>query len=421
MDTIGYAQRALLPAGLQDVLFPDAAFEALVSESLVNFFAVNGYDRIAPPLIEFEETLLSDSGAATAMQVFRFMDPMSRRMMAVRADMTPQIARIAVTRLANFPRPLRLGYAGHVLRVKGTQFRPERQSIQAGAELIGSASPEADVEVISLMACALAELGIHDVSVDINLPTLVPAILTDFGIERMVAERLRKAIAYKDSTALSVEKESKHAVSILNALVSICGPVDQAVIALAKLDLPPVASFERDSILQVAHLLRIRVPNLTVTVDPAEHRGFEYHTGVSFAIFARSTQGELGRGGRYLVRSQKKSDREEATNVLTAPSIEEPAVGATLCVNAVLDALNRQNRENTYQKSREREQTAHRRLLIPAGTPRVIVRLMQAAGWITVITFDSVAEITAEAKRLGCSHILVEGRPISVYQAAENV
>ncbi|MEE8351272.1 MAG: ATP phosphoribosyltransferase regulatory subunit, partial [Rhodospirillales bacterium] len=111
------ADKALLPAGLSDVLAPDAAFEASVLERLMACFAGHGYDRVEPPLIEFEECLLTGLGEGMGEQTFRIMDPESHKMMGVRADMTPQIARIAAARLSKTPRPLRLSYAGDVLRV----------------------------------------------------------------------------------------------------------------------------------------------------------------------------------------------------------------------------------------------------------------------------------------------------------------
>src|SRR6201995_4273025 len=106
---------ALLPAGLRDLLPPDAETEASAVESLMGVFAAHGYQRVKPPLLEFEDTLLAGSGAAVGTQTFRLMDPDTRRMMGVRADMTPQVARIAATRLAHLPRPLRLSYAGQAL------------------------------------------------------------------------------------------------------------------------------------------------------------------------------------------------------------------------------------------------------------------------------------------------------------------
>jgi ATP phosphoribosyltransferase regulatory subunit len=143
---------ALLPAGLSDLLPPDAETEAASVGALMEVFAAHGYQRVKPPLLEFEDSLLAGSGAAVAEQTFRLMDPDSQRMMGLRADTTPQVARIATTRLANEPRPLRLSYAGQCLRVRGSQIAPDRQIGQAGIELIGHDSPEADAEIVLVAA-----------------------------------------------------------------------------------------------------------------------------------------------------------------------------------------------------------------------------------------------------------------------------
>ena len=117
---------ALLPAGLRDLLPPEAETEAASVEAIMDAFASYGYQRVKPPLLEFEDSLLAGTGAAMAEQTFRLMDPDSHRMMGVRADVTPQVARIATTRLAHWPRPLRLSYAGQCLRVRGA--RPRRRA-----------------------------------------------------------------------------------------------------------------------------------------------------------------------------------------------------------------------------------------------------------------------------------------------------
>src|SRR5512147_1936231 len=150
--------RGLLPAGLADLLPPDAAREARAVDAAIERFAAFGYERVKPPLVEFEESLLGGPGAALASQTFRLMDPVSQRMMGVRPDMTTQVARIATTRLAHRPRPLRLSYAGQVLRVRGSQLRPERQFGQVGAEIVGAAEAAADAEVVLMATAALAEL-----------------------------------------------------------------------------------------------------------------------------------------------------------------------------------------------------------------------------------------------------------------------
>ena len=152
--------RALLPAGLRDLLPPDAETEAASVEALMEVFAAHGYQRVKPPLLEFEDSLLAGSGAAVAEQTFRLMDPDSQRMMGLRADTTPQVARIATTRLAHAPRPLRLSYAGQCLRVRGSQLAPDRQIAQAGIELIGCDNPAADAEIVLVGAEALASVGL---------------------------------------------------------------------------------------------------------------------------------------------------------------------------------------------------------------------------------------------------------------------
>jgi ATP phosphoribosyltransferase regulatory subunit len=197
--------KALLPAGLQDILPPHAAHEAGVAERLLASFAGHGYTRVKPPLLEFEETLMAGTGAAVAQQTFRLMDPVSQRMMGLRADITPQVSRIAATRLARAPRPLRLCYGGQVLRIKGGQLRGERQFGQAGVELIGAAQEAADAEIVLLAAEALQGLGVAGLSVDLSLPPLVSGIAADLGMADAGVAALRQALDRKDEAVAVLE------------------------------------------------------------------------------------------------------------------------------------------------------------------------------------------------------------------------
>jgi ATP phosphoribosyltransferase regulatory subunit len=365
-----FANRALLPAGLRDILPLDAEHEANVVSRLMAHFAAQGYERVKPPLMEFEETLLAGAGAATASQCFRVMDPHSQKMMGVRADMTPQVARIATTRLAGAARPLRLSYAGQVLRVKGSQLRPERQFGQAGIELIGSDSARADAEVAVLAAEALVELGVSGVSIDLSLPTLVPTLLAELKLS--AADSLRGSLDHKD--AAGVAALGGPAAPILSALLSSVGPADRGLEILNGLDLPPAAAAVRDRLAHVVALIREAAPDVVLTVDPVENRGFEYHTGIAFTLFGRNLSGELGRGGRYLAGGV------------------EPAAGATVFMDSVLAALPGAN--------------PPRRILVPAGTPRAWAQALRAQGWVTVAGLEPVADNAAEAQRLGCGHVL---------------
>ena len=379
-----FADKALLPTGMRDVLPPDAEIEASATEQLVACFSSFGYERVKPPLIEFEESLLSGGGAAMSGQTFRIMDPISQRMMGVRADMTLQVARIAMTRLKKSPRPIRLCYGGQVLRVRGTQIRPERQFGQVGSELIGSQNPKADAEVILMAIEALYALGIENLSIDLALPTLAPAIISGLKLDDQTTATLRAALDRKDeATLISLAADlGKDAISQLTAMLRATGPAEAALTSLAKLNLPDGASGERSSLESVINNIRAATPELNVTVDLVESRGLEYHTGVTFTIFAQGIRRELGRGGRYLAGSSETSDGE-------------PATGMTLFMDSVLRAVPAAQEE--------------KRLYLPTETNIAEARKFHGEGWITVDGLKTDADVKAEAKRLSCSHFLSDG------------
>lgn len=371
---------ALLPAGMHDLLPPEAEIEAAVVAQLMATLAAHGYERVKPPLVEFEETLFAGAGAAMATATFRMMDPVAHRMIGVRADMTPQIARIAATRLGNAPRPLRLSYAGQVLRVRASEIRPERQVGEVGAELIGAAGPAADVEVIAVAGAALAALGVSDLSVDLTLPTLVPAVAEAYEIAGARAAALRTALDHKDAAAVAALAGG--AGKLLGQLLAAAGPGAAALADLDRLDLPARAGAERERLGVVLEGLAAAAPGLKVTVDPVENRGFEYHTGISFTFFAggvvaRGPLGELGRGGRY-----------DAGD----PAASEPATGFTLYTDTILGALP--------------DALPPRRVLLPLGVDRSRADALRGEGWVTVAALEPVGDWRAEAHRLGCSHVL---------------
>ena len=167
--------RQVLPAGLSDLMPLEAMLEADVINSLMgSSFTALGYARVKPPLVEFEETLLADGpGAALATNSFRVMDPQSSQMMAIRADMTAQIARLAQTRMAHQPRPLRLAYYGDVLRIKPDPLNPERQLTQVGAEMIGASELVHDAELAVAALTALQDAGVRQLTIDLGVPRLL--------------------------------------------------------------------------------------------------------------------------------------------------------------------------------------------------------------------------------------------------------
>lgn len=377
-------ERALLPAGLADLLAPAAREEAAVVERLIAACEAEGYERVKPPLLEFESTLIAGAGAAVAEQTFRLMDPVSQRMLGLRADMTPQVARIAAYRLGGAPRPLRLCYAGQVLRVKGSQLRPERQFGQVGAELIGPDGAAADAEVCLLAARALMGVGAQALSLDLTLPTLVPLVAAALGLPAAQHRALRTALDGKDAAAVAAAA-GPHAATFL-ALLRCAGPSPEALGTLQALALPPAAANEVARLIEVAGRIAAALPELVLTVDPVEHRGYEYHSGLSFTLFARGVRGELGRGGRYL------SER--------ADSSPEPATGFTLYMDTVLAAVP--------------ARPGKRRIFLPAGTAPLDGVRLRDAGWITVADLAAASDAAAEGRRLNCSHVWQDGAPRSL-------
>jgi ATP phosphoribosyltransferase regulatory subunit len=374
---------ALLPAGLRDVLPPDAETEASAVEALMDVFAAQGYQRVKPPLLEFEDSLLAGSGAAVADQTFRLMDPDSQRMMGLRADTTPQVARIATTRLAGAPRPLRLSYAGQCLRVRGTQLAPDRQIAQAGIELIGCDSPDADAEIVLVAAEALAALGLTRVSFDLTLPMLTPTLLDEAGMTGAARSALARALDRKDAAAVARHGDSL--APVLTELLLAAGPADRALTALAGARLPNSAGGLASRLAEAVAAIRARAPHLRLTIDPVEFRGFRYETGVSVTVYAPGRHEELGRGGRYICGET------------------EPATGLTLFPDAALRA------------APQRE--ARPRVFVPLGASQEAAAALRARGFATVAALAPATDEPAEAHRLGCTHILRDGYAVTLSTA----
>ncbi len=368
------ADKGLLPAGLRDGLPPQAEWEAEITERLLDGFARFGYQRVKPPLIEFERSLLAQGGAALSPQMFRVMDPASQQMLGIRPDITLQVARIAETRLVGMARPLRLCYAGQVLRVRGSQLRPERQFAQAGAELIGAAELAADVEIVVMAARAVTGLGVNNPSLDLTQPMVVPAVCRDLGLDEAATEAVRLALDQKDAAALAAA--AGKADPTLQRILASTGPADRALRALKTLDLKGDAAAMVAELAELAGRLKAAVPALPLTIDIGEVRNFEYHTGISFTLFARGVRGELGRGGRYM-------------------SAAEPATGVTLYLDSLLRALP--------------SPAATKLLFLPAEAAPDEEAKRQAEGWRTLRGLKAGADIRAEAKRLGCTHVLAVG------------
>jgi ATP phosphoribosyltransferase regulatory subunit len=359
---------ALLPAGLRDSLPPEAELEARSIETIMDCFAAHGYQRVKTPLLEFEDSLFTGAGAATMDHTFRLMDPESQRMMGVRADITPQIGRLATSRLTAAPRPLRLAYSGQCLRVRGSQLNPERQLSQAGIELIGIDTAEADAEIILTAAEALHAIGLKNISFDLTFPRLALSLLDDF---EGAPTELVHALDRKDAAAVAAA--GGPIAPLLLQLLEASGPADQAIPALLAIDLPETAKAYAIRIADIVAAVKKSNNALTLTSDPVEFRGYKYHTGICMTVFATGRQAELGRGGRYL------------------SGVSEPATGISLYPDNIVPIA---------PPSQLRP-----RLYLPYGTPREVAAACRAKNFATVAGLSPEDDPFAEAARLNCTHL----------------
>jgi ATP phosphoribosyltransferase regulatory subunit len=318
---------ALLPNGLKDLLPPEAEEEARIITNLLSGFSAFGYDRVKPPLVEFEESLLAAGpGQSLARNTFRVMDPLSQHMMGVRADTTAQISRIAGSRLKDSPRPLRLSYAADVLRVNASQLRTERQFCQVGCELIGASDPRDDVEMSLMALKGLNDLGIKNLSVDLTVPSLIDSLFEAFKTESDEQKIIEALVQKRDRDGLFnlKTKISKCLVELLDC----SGLAAPSMLALKKVKLPKAAK-ENIKTLEIVYdglldaFKAYDLGDIKITIDLIEWRGFDYLNGVSFTVFAPQVRGELGRGGRYLL-----SDKTQ-----------ENATGFTLYMDSVRQAV----------------------------------------------------------------------------------
>ncbi len=319
---------ALLPTGLKDLLPPEAEEEARITTLLLAGFHNFGYNRVKPPLVEFEDSLLAAGpGQSLAQNTFRLMDPVSQKMMGVRADTTAQIARIAGSRLKDMPRPLRLSYAADVLRINASQLRTERQFCQVGCELIGASKSQNDVESCLIALKGLYDLGIENLSIDLTIPALIDTLLSSYKIDQQGQMEIENLLQKRDRDGLEAlnNKISKPLTSLLDC----SGLAEQAIADLKKAKLPKEAKATIKSLDEVYQGLKEALKvygmnNVNITIDLIERRGFAYQSGISFTIFAPQVRGELGRGGRYRL----------------SKNTEEQATGFTLYMDSVRQAVN---------------------------------------------------------------------------------
>lgn len=289
-------RRWLLPEGIEDLLPDEAWHVEAVRRRLLDEFDRHGYQLVAPPLLEYVESLLTGSGRDLDPRTFKLVDQISGRTMGVRADITPQVARIDA-HLLNRKGVTRLCYCGNVLHTRPAGLMASREPMQIGAELYGHEGPEADSEIVRLLARALELAAIATTRIDLGHVGIFRALLAGTGLSSDVEEELFAALQAKDTPALQELAASiaEPARTGLLALPELYGGADVLAEAARRLPATPAILGALDTLRRLANDLA----DLPIGFDLADLRGYHYHNGVVFAAYCDGSAGAVALGGRY--------------------------------------------------------------------------------------------------------------------------
>lgn len=288
--------RWLLPEGISDVLPQEARRLEQMRRALLDLFARWGYELVIPPLIEYVDSLLTGSGADLDLRTFKLIDQMSGRMLGLRADTTPQVARIDA-HILNRSGVVRLAYASQVLHARPLHPLASREPFQVGAELYGHAGLAADAEVLQLAMLALATLGLAGARFDLGHTGVLRAVLASDADAQRRTDDIVAALSSKDGAALAVAIDglSSAAQQGLRTLLKLHGGLD--ILAHARRELPSRPDIT--AALDELEALARQAGAAELSLDLADLHGYRYHTGITFAAYLPGPPGAVLRGGRY--------------------------------------------------------------------------------------------------------------------------
>ncbi len=286
-----------LPEHIEDLLPADARKLERLRRIALDRFERCGYELVMPPLLEYLESLLSGTGHDMDLATFKLVDQLSGRTMGIRADTTPQVARIDA-HLLNRQGVTRLCYAGSVLHTLPAGLGKSRQPFQAGAEIYGHAGMEADIEIQQLMVDVLRELGVTDVQLDIGHPAIFRSLIGASDASQDVTEQVFIATESKDLPALrALAPGLGRAAQALLALPTLYG--DVSVLKRAAELLPAEPRIDA-SLAQLAQIhAHFSAQGIAVSIDLGDLGGFNYESGITFSAYAKGASDAVARGGRY--------------------------------------------------------------------------------------------------------------------------
>ena len=290
----------LLPEHIADVLPAQARHIEELRRSLLDMARSYGFELVMPPVLEYLDSLLSGTGQALNLKTFKLVDQLSGRTMGVRADTTPQVARIDA-HLLNRQGVARLCYCGPVLHTRPAGLNATREPLQLGAEIYGHSGLEADLEILDLALESMRSIGLRGLQLDLADSRIVRALLGGLALDATQLHEVVAALAAKDAAGLS-ELSSEFPPDIrggLQCLLSLYGGAEVLEQAKAQLPQHPLIQAALSDLCALASHVREAHPQVNLGYDLADLGGYSYYSGAQFSLFAAGCFDSVLRGGRY--------------------------------------------------------------------------------------------------------------------------
>lgn len=377
----------LLPEGIDELLPQEARRLEILRTKLLQTFENWGYELVVPPFVDFLDSLLTGSAHELDLQTFKLTDQISGKMLGVRADMTPQVARIDAHNLKH-EYPTRLCYVGTILHTRGDALEKSRAPMQIGAELYGHAGKESDLEVIRLMLEMLAMSGILNVHLDLG----------HVGIYRALAEEANLTLTQESELFDVLQRKARPELKELLESYKLSDDLKAALLKLPELNGDKTILAKARTLFKSQNVqnalddldaifisLTHYFPSLSISFDLTELRGYHYHTGVVFAAFVPTIGKEIARGGRY-------------DNIGAVFGRERPATGFSADLK-ILTALNKQN---------EIEQPERELIFAPYVEDKTLCETIRDLRAQNRAVVKQLPNQIGDAKELGCTAVLVK-------------
>ena len=356
----------LLPEGFKVLLPEDAHKEEVISRLILDLFFKNGYLLVKPPMMEYEDNISQNTLKVLHNESYLLIEPETKKILVLRSDITPQIAKLASTKLKHFPRPLRFTYSGEVIRNSKNIYKTDKQLKQIGVELIGGPQDKSMIEILNITITVLKKININNITIDFSLPSIFRIIDKNLNLKSKSNRALKKAIENKDPGIVTDKK-----YSYVNGLILMAGTIEEALKVYKRFVFPKKIDEQLKKFFKFIKVIKKNNTKLSITVDMTEGNSFLEYFNFGFKIYNKENAKHIAIGGDY------KSNNNEI------------GMGMTFLVSQLLESTNFKNREKIY---------------VPFNVEHKKMNLKKS--FIIIKELFAKKDILKEAKKQNCSFIL---------------